>query len=370
MSRNLVVGAGFSGSTIARLVAEVIDEEVVIIDKKNHIAGNSYDFVDENGITIHKYGSHIFHTDNQKVWDFAVRFSDFNNYSHKVLALIDGKYPTIPFNFNTMDMVFDPETSKKYQKKLLEKFPPEKKIPISDFCTLDDEDLSKLADYVYKKVYLGYSSKQWGVDPKTLDKSVTARVPVFLSRDNRYFQDKYQGIPLNGYLGVIQNMLNHKNIEIRLNTDFKEINEKFDRIFYTGALDEYFNYCFGELPYRSLNFEYETLDKEYYQQNSVVNFPSDFDFTRIHEFKYYNNVKCPKTVIAREYPTAFVLGKNERYYPITNPKNTELYNKYLELSKKEENTYFLGRLGEYRYYDMDDAILCAIELFEKLFKIS
>ena len=367
MSRNLIVGAGFSGACIARLIAEKLNEDVVVIDVKDHIAGNSYDFVDENGITIHKYGSHIFHTDNSKVWNFVTRFSNFNSYAHKVHALIDNKYPTIPFNFNTMDMLFSPEISKKYQKKLLEKFEPEKKIPISDFCALNDDDLNTLADYVYQKVYLGYSSKQWGVDPKTLDKSVTARVPVFLSRDNRYFQDKYQGIPLNGYSGIIKNMLNHKNIKLRLNTDFKKLNENFDRIFYTGAIDEYFNYCFGELPYRSLKFEVETLDKQYYQQNSVVNFPNDFDYTRIHEFKYYNDVKCSKTVIAREYPCAFVLGKNERYYPIINSKNNELYNKYLELAKKEENVYFLGRLGEYRYYDMDDAIDCAIRLFENLF---
>ena len=225
MSRNLIVGAGFSGACIARLIAEKLNEDVVVIDVKDHIAGNSYDFVDENGITIHKYGSHIFHTDNSKVWNFVTRFSNFNSYAHKVHALIDNKYPTIPFNFNTMDMLFSPEISQKYQKKLLEKFEPNKKIPISDFCALNDDDLNTLADYVYQKVYLGYSSKQWGVDPKTLDKSVTARVPVFLSRDNRYFQDKYQGIPLNGYSGIIKNMLNHKNIKLRLNTDFKKLNE-------------------------------------------------------------------------------------------------------------------------------------------------
>jgi UDP-galactopyranose mutase len=216
-------------------------------------------------------------------------------------------------------------------------------------------------------VFLHYTTKQWGVSPKDVDGAVTARVPVYLSKDNRYFQDKYQGIPLEGYTKLVENMLNHKNIKVKLKTDFKDVKrEDFDRIFYTGAIDEYFKYELGQLPYRSVNFKMEEYDREFYQKNSVVNYPCNYDFTRIHEYKHYLNDKSSKTVIAKEYSEFFELGKNERYYPIPSDKNAELYNKYLELAKKENKVYFLGRLGDYKYYDMDKAILRAIELFKEI----
>lgn len=366
-NRNLVVGSGFSGATIARLLADELGEEVLVIDKKPHIAGNCYDYRDENGIMIHKYGSHIFHTKSEKVWKFLKKFTDFNTYMHKVIGLLDGIETHIPFNLNTLYDVFPNSFASKLEEKLLDVFAINTKVPILEFQRQDDDDLKFLANYVYEKIFLYYTTKQWGVSPKEVDGAVTARVPVYLSKDNRYFQDRFQGIPLEGYTKVVENMLGHKNIKVKLNTEFKDINSKeFDRIFYTGPIDEFFEYKYGQLPYRSVNFKFETYNKEHYQSNACVNYPCNYDFTRIHEYKYYLDDKSDKTVIAKEYSEDFELGKNERYYPIPKPENEELYKKYLEDASKLSNVYFLGRLGDYKYYDMDKAILRAIELFEQI----
>lgn len=365
----LVVGSGFSGATIANLMATKLNKKVVVIDKKNHIAGNCYDYRDENGIMIHQYGSHIFHTNSEKVWNYLKQFTDFNTYMHKVIGIIDGIKTHIPFNFNTLYDVFPESFAKALEIKLLDNFEINSKVPILEFQKQDDDDLKFLANYVYEKIFLHYTQKQWGNSPQDVDSAVTARVPVYLSKDNRYFQDKYQGIPLNGYTAVIKKMLDNKNITIKLNTEFKEIDiSKFDKIFYTGSIDEFFDYKFGQLPYRSVNFKFETYDKPYYQSNSCINYPCNYDFTRIHEYKYYLDDQSDKTVIAKEYSENFELGKNERYYPIPKEENTELYNKYLDLAKTKKNVYFLGRLGDYKYYDIDKAILRAIELFEEIIK--
>lgn len=365
----LVVGAGFSGATIANLLADKSDEQVLVVDKKDHIGGNCYDYRDKNGIMIHAYGSHIFHTNSEKVWAYLKQFTDFNTYMHKVVGLLDGIETHIPFNFNTLYDVFPKSYAELLEHKLLDNFNINTKVPILEFQKQDDDDLKYLANYVYEKIFLEYTTKQWGVSPTDVDGAVTARVPVYLSKDNRYFQDKYQGIPLNGYTEVIKNMLNHKNIRVQLNTDYAVLNwKKFDKIFFTGSIDEFFGYKYGNLPYRSVNFKLETHDKEYYQSNACVNYPCNYDFTRIHEYKYYLDDKSSKTVIAKEYSEDFELGKNERYYPIPQDENFELYNKYLEEAEKLENIYFLGRLGDYKYYNMDGAILRAIELYESLEK--
>ena len=288
---------------------------------------------------------------------------------HKVYAKIDGIETTIPFNINTLYDVFPQSLASRLEEKLLAKYEYNKKVPILEFTKETDKDLKFLADYVYKKVFLHYTTKQWSVSPNDVSGAVTARVPVYISKDNRYFQDKYQGIPLEGYTKVVERMLDHKNIEVVLNKpfkDYKKADQKYKRVFYTGAIDQYFNYELGQLPYRSVNFKFETHNQEYYQQNSVVNYPCNYDFTRIHEYKHYLNEKSDKTVIAKEYSEAFEIGKNERYYPIPNDENTELYNKYLEKAKDLDNVYFLGRLGDYKYYDMDKAIARAIELFEEI----
>jgi UDP-galactopyranose mutase len=362
---NLIVGAGFSGATLARKLAEA-GQKVVVIDAKDHIAGNAFDYRDNNGIMIHKYGSHIFHTNLENVWAFVRRFGKFNTYMHKVIALIDGVETNIPFNFRTLYDVFPQTLAHRMEEKLLAKFEYNKKVPILEFCKEDDTDLKFLADYVYEKVFLHYTAKQWGTDPKAMDGAVTARVPVYLSCDERYFQDKYQGIPLQGYTMLVQNMLDHPNIEVRLNTRFEDVDQLYERLFYTGAIDEFFGYKFGELPYRSVFFEMEEHNRPYYQKNAVVNYPCNYDFTRIHEYKYYLNDQSDKTVIAKEYSEDFVRGKNERYYPVPNSANTALYEQYLNEAKGLKNVYFLGRLGDYKYYDMDKAIARALELFKNL----
>ena len=368
-NKNLIAGCGLSGAVIARLLAD-IGEKVLVIDRKNHIAGNIYDYKDENGIYIHKYGSHIFHTNNEKVWEFLNRFTSFNTYMHKVVALIDGIETTIPFNINTLYDVFPKSLAKRLEEKLLNKFEYNTKVPILEFQKQDDNDLKFLADYIYEKVFLHYTAKQWGKNPDEIASAITARVPVYVSKDDRYFQDKYQGIPLNGYTKMVENILNHPNIEVKLNTDFKEFASenqeelKNFRIFYTGSIDEFFDYKYGELPYRSVHFKFETHNREFYQSNAVVNYPCNYDFTRIHEYKYYLNDKSDKTVIAKEYSEYFENGKNERYYPIENDDNKNLYEKYL--SQTPDNLYFLGRLGDYKYYDMDKAVERAINLFEEI----
>ena len=370
---NIIVGSGFSGSTMARLIAEKLDEKVVVVDKKDHIAGNSYDYRDENGIMIHKYGSHIFHTNNEKVWSFLKQFTDFNTYMHEVVGIIDGIEAQIPFNFTTLYQIFPETLAKRLEEKLLKKFEYNKKVPILEFQKQDDEDLKFLAEYIYEKIFLNYTTKQWGVSPKDVDGAVTARVPVYLSKDNRYFQDKYQGIPLEGYTKVVEKMLDHPNIEVVLNKDFAEFKKensdllKNARIFYTGSIDEFFDYKFGKLPYRSVNFKFETHNREFYQTHACINYPNNYDFTRIHEYKHYLNDKSEKTVIAKEYSEFFELGKNERYYPIASEENAKLYQKYLDEAKNLKDVYFFGRLGDYKYYNMDLSVARAIELFEEVF---
>lgn len=353
---------------MANLITEELCQEVLLIDTKPHIAGNSFDYFDKNNICIHKYGSHIFHTQSERVWKFVNKFSEFNNYKHKVYVHIDGKETTIPFNLNSINDMFDENFAKRLEEKLLAKFSYGDKISIMDFLKEDDEDLKFLANYIYEKVFLNYTKKQWGKAPENLDGNITARVPVYISRDNGYFQDKYQGIPTKGYTELVKKLLSNPKIEVRLNCNFKDLKDEvsYEKLFYTGSIDEFFDYKFGVLPYRSVNFKMEELNQEYFQRNSVVNYPNDFDFTRIHEYKYYLNDKSDKTVIAKEFSEDFELGKNERFYPRT--EGYELYQKYLKEAQNLENIYFLGRLGDYKYYDIDKTILRAIELFETILK--
>lgn len=367
---NIVIGAGLSGAVIARLIAEELNEQVLVYEKRDTAGGNCYDYKNEDNIFIHKYGSHIFHTKNEEVWNFVNRFTEFNDYVHKVYAHINGKEVIIPFNLSSIYELFPEDKAKILEEKLLKTFEFNTKVPILEFQKQDDEDLKSLADFVYKNVFEGYTMKQWGLRPEEIDKSVTARVPVLIGRDDRYFYDKFQGIPVEGYTKLIENILDHPNIKVEYNKslgeDFSLADLNADKIFCTSSIDEAFNYQFGELPYRSVRFEYEKYDKEFYQLNSVVNYPNDNDFTRIHEYKYYLNDKSDKTVIAKEYSQKFERGKNERFYPIKNEDNQNIYIKYLEEAKKLKNVYFLGRLGGYAYYDMDKAVESALNLFKEI----
>lgn len=369
----LIVGAGISGSVLANLIAERLNQKVLIIDRREHIAGNCFDYLSTNeNITVHKYGPHIFHTNNKEVWDYLSNFTKWHYFYLKPNVMIEGNRVSLPFTLKTLRELFSSSMSERIENKLIAKYGYGVKVPILDFQKSKDKDLNFIGKFVYENVFKNYTIKQWGLKPEEIDASVTARVPIYISNDSRYFQDKYQAIPIKGYTKLIENILNHKNITVQLNTDYKTLSQneikEFKTIFYTGAIDEYFDYQYGELPYRSLKFDIITIDKEYYQKSVVTNYPNDYDFTRITEHKYFLDEKSNKTIISVEYPQAFSLGKNERYYPINNDKNDKLYNKYLRESKKLNNVYFFGRLGDYKYYNMDLAVERVLKLFKEIFK--
>jgi len=374
----IIVGAGFSGCVIAERIANILDKKVLIVDKRSHVGGNCHDYKDDNGIFIHQYGPHLFHTDNDKVFEYLSKFTSWVNYNHEVVAHIDGKKVPIPFNLNTIRQLFPEEMYKVYEKKLIDKFGYNKKIPIFTLMECDDEDLSFLADYVYKNVYVNYTAKQWGIDPKDLDPSVMSRVPIYIGLDDRYFQDKYQVLPKNGYTEMFSNMLKNKNIKLMLDTDYSEIiqisNNKIKlfgnyfsgKMIYTGAIDELFDNKYGDLSYRSLKLDFENVDCSYFQDKTTVNYPNSYNFTRITEFKHMYQANSNSTTILREYPQDYIKGENIPYYPIFTSDQNKKYEKYLTLSKSYKNIILLGRLAEYKYYDMDDVVERALEVFDGL----
>ena len=362
----IIIGAGLSGLVLAERIATQLNKKILIIEKRDHIGGNCFDYRDENGIVIHKYGPHIFHTNYKDVWDYVSRFTDWIYYQHKVLGFIDGKYVPIPFNLNTLYQLLPNKFAERIEGKLINKFGYNKKVPILDLKKVKDKDLIFLAEFIYEKIFLHYSEKQWGLKPEEIDSSVTARVPVIISRDDRYFQDKYQGISKGGYTKLFEKMIQNKNIEIQLETNFKDIRDKLKckKIFYTGPIDEFFDYKFERLDYRCVNINFQTLDIESYQQAAVVNYPNEYDYTRITEFKKFTMGKSKQTTIGIEYPgnSGFIA------WPVLNERNEEIFHKYWNETKKlkKENIYFIGRLAEYRYYDMDDAIANSLQMFEDI----
>lgn len=366
--KNLIVGAGLSGAVLAERIANVLHEEVLVLERRDSIGGNCYDYLDTNNICIHKYGPHIFHTELEEVWQYLNRFSKFNDFEFKPNVVVNGKPVTLPFNLNTLHLVFNKAKADMLENKLVKNYGYNGKVTILDLKNETDKDLKELADFVYKNVYEGFSAKHWGLKIEEIDPSITARVPIIISHDDRYFHDKYQGIPVNGYTKMIENIFNQPLIEVRLNTDFESVKEEiqYERLFYTGAIDEFFNYTHGELLYRSLKFDVVEKDIEDFQGTAMVNYPNDFDFTRITEHKHFLKTKSSKTVISYEYPQAFELGKNERYYTVLTPKSLEVFNKYLESAKQLKNIYFLGRFGDYKYYNMDTTVDRALKLFEDI----
>jgi len=366
MYNHIIIGAGISGIVIAERIANVLKEKVLIIEKRKEIGGNCYDYIDENGIIIHKYGPHIFHTDNKAVWDYLSQFTDWIPYQHKVLGFIDGKYVIIPFNLNTLHELMPVKLAERLEKKLINNFGFCKKVPILELKKTKDKDLKYLADFIYEKIFLHYTEKQWGIKPEEIDSSVTARVPVVVSEDDRYFHDRYQGIPKLGYTKLLEKMLQNKNIEVQLGKNFKDIKGKmkYKKVFYTGAIDEYFEYQFGKLDYRCVKINFQSWTKEGYQAVAVVNYPNDYDYTRITEFKKFTMNKSKNTTIGIEYP-----GNNGfMAWPILNKKNKDIYEKYRKAAQrlKNNNIYFLGRLAEYKYYDMDDAVENSLKIFNCL----
>lgn len=356
----LIVGAGFAGSVLAERLATQANKKVLIIDKREHIAGNAYDYYNKDGILIHKYGPHIFHTNAKEVFEYLGQFTPWRPYEHKVLASVDGQLVPIPINLNTINQLYGLNLN----SSEVETFFASKAEKVAGVKTSEDVVVSKVGRELYEKFFRGYTRKMWDLDPSELDASVTARVPTRTNRDDRYFTDTYQAMPLYGYTHMFQNMLSHKNIKVMLNTDYKEIIDfiPYKNLIFTGPVDEYFNYCYGKLPYRSLEFKFETVDQEVFQPTGTVNYPNEQLYTRITDFKYLTGQKHEKTTVVYEYPKA----EGDPYYPVPRPENAELYKKYQQLAATMTNTYFVGRLATYKYYNMDQVVAQALTMFRKI----
>jgi UDP-galactopyranose mutase len=377
---SLVIGCGFAGTVIARELAERAGQKVLVLEMRDHIGGNACDLMDENGILIHLYGPHIFHTESKRVFDYLSRFTEWRNYSHEVVGDIHGQLIPIPFNLNSLRLVFEPDKAVRLEQKLIEIFGLGSKIPILELRRQADEELAEIADFIYNNIFLYYTQKQWGLAPEQIDSLVTARVPVFISYDNRYFQDTYQGLPAQGYTPLFERLLNHPNIELRLTSDaLKELQLEAGQIFlngspfngsviYTGAADELFNCRYGRLPYRTLDFAFETHNTTWYQLKGTVNYPVDQEFTRITEFKHLTGQTLDgKTALVKEYPRAYTgAGGETPFYPIQNPENLALYERYQKLAGEFPQLHLLGRLAEYKYYNMDAIVQKALELADTL----
>ncbi|MCL5267266.1 MAG: UDP-galactopyranose mutase [Bacteroidetes bacterium] len=355
----LVVGCGFTGATLAERIATQLGERVLIIDKRGHIGGNAYDYLDESGIRLSKYGAHIFHTYSEKVWNYVNQFADFNDYIHRVDAWVSGRYFAMPLNLETVNSFFDTNLT----SESLQQFLYKKRVPIEYPKNAEEAVLSKVGWELYDAFYRSYTKKQWGIDARDLDASVTLRLPIRMDSDKRYFSDPWQGIPVNGYTSLFERMLRHKNIDLLLDANYREIASlvKFKRMIYTGNIDSFFDFEHGKLSYRSLKFEHMGYDTEYFQHVGVVNYPNDFDFTRIVEHKHLYKQRHEKTAVSREYPC---WNEEEPYYPIPSTQSQQLYRKYEEAANKLRNVYFCGRLGTYRYYNMDQCVAQALHLFE------
>jgi UDP-galactopyranose mutase len=383
----LIIGAGFAGAVTARRLAEDGGMRVLVLERRSHIGGNAYDCPDRSGVLIHKYGPHIFHTNDRRAYQYLTRFTAWRDYPHKVVANIpDDKggrmqYP-VPFNLVSLETAFGPDEGRRLGDKLIAAYGPEKKVTILELRQNPDPEIAALADYVYEHVFVHYTMKQWGTTPEEIDPNTTARVPVFLSRDCRYFQDAYQGMPLSGYTPLFQRMLDHPNIEVRLGVDALDLldtrgdavtfeDEPFTGpVVYTGAADELFGCVFGRLPYRTLDFQFETLPTDQFQTHGTVNYTVDEDFTRITEFKHLTGQRTAGvTTIVREYSKPYTGSIQETpYYAIINEENNALYAKYAALAARHENLHLLGRLAEYKYYNMDAIVARALDLADTLLK--
>ena len=380
----LAVGAGYAGAVAARALADQ-GKRVLVLERRDHIGGNAYDRPDQAGVLIHQYGPHIFHTNDKQVFDWLSRFTRWRDYQHRVVANIpDGRggritYP-VPFNLTSLETAFGPEEGRRLGDKLTAAYGAEKKVTILELRQNQDPSIAALADYVYEHVFVHYTMKQWGQRPEDIDPNTTARVPVFLSRDDRYFQDTYQGMPLEGYTPMFERMLDHPSITVELGTDalgrldlsgntLTVDGAPFDgQVIYTGQADELFGFRFGPLPYRTLDFAFETLEQDDFQGYGTVNYTVDEDFTRITEFKHLTGQAAPGvTTIVKEYSKAYTGERGEiPYYAIINPENNALYAKYRAEADRFSNLHLLGRLAEYKYYNMDAIAGKALELAEKL----
>lgn len=356
----LIVGAGFAGSVLAERIASQRDERVLVVDKRHHIGGNAYDRYDDAGVLIHQYGPHIFHTNSKAIFDYLSRFTSWRHYEHRVLAEVDGQLLPIPINLDTVNRLFGLDLD---CEGLSAWFAEHAEKP-AEIRTSEDVVVSAVGRELYEKFFKGYTKKQWGLDPSQLDKSVTARVPTRTNRDDRYFTDLHQFMPAGGYTRMFERMLDHPNIKVMLQTDWSEIRGviPFRRMIYTGPIDEYFDFRFGRLPYRSLRFEHVTLEKPWSQPVGVVNYPQTQAYTRITEYKHLTGQRHEKTSLTYEYPC----DTGDPYYPVPRAENMELFKQYEKLALAQKDVWFVGRLATYRYYNMDQVVGQALATFRRI----
>lgn len=378
----LVVGAGFAGAVAARELAERGGRRVLLIERRAHIGGNAYDCADEAGILIHKYGPHIFHTGDERVFRYLSRFTGWREYQHRVVANVRGQLMPVPFNLSSLAVAFGDAEAARLERKLLSAYGPERKVGILELRRNTDPELAAVADYVYENIFLRYTMKQWGLTPEQIDPATTARVPVFLSRDDRYFQDTWQGMPADGYTALFEHLLDHPGIEVRLHTEASELLRLAQGkvwvdgipfsgpVVYTGAADELFSCRFGRLPYRTLDFRLETLPVEWYQTRGTVNYTVSEPYTRITEFKHLTGqVRRDCTTIMKEYSRPYTgLPGETPYYAVISPENNALYARYRALAGETPQLHLLGRLAEYQYYNMDAIAARALTLCDGILR--
>lgn len=356
----VIVGAGLAGLTMAERIATQLHRKVLIIEKRNHIGGNVYDEYNKEGILIQKYGPHTFHTNDKEVFDFVCKYCEWHEYQHRVMSYVNGNFVPMPISLETINQLYNLNLSEDEMEDFIEK----RKVKIEEIKTSEDVVLSQGGKDIYEKFFKYFTIKQWGVSPAELDKSVISRIPFRKNRDTRYFTDKYQGNPKGGFTLMCEKMIDYPEIKVMLNTDYKEIIDSIDyeKLIYTGPLDYYYNYSLGKLKWRSIKFIFETYDCESYQPVASTRWPMDYDYTRITEFKKLTGQKNDKTTILKEIPC----DGEEPFYTFPTKKWKDLAEEYRNMSKKETNVYFLGRLAEYKYYDMDDVIRKSLDLFEEI----
>jgi UDP-galactopyranose mutase len=356
----LIVGAGFAGSVLAERLARGSGKKVLVIDRRNHIAGNAYDHYDDAGILVHKYGPHIFHTNSREVFAYLSQFTKWRPYEHRVRASVDGQLVPMPINLDTVNQLYGLNLT----SFELEKFFESVAERVDKVETSEDVVVSKVGRQLYEKFFRNYTRKQWDLDPSELDASVTSRVPIRFNRDDRYFTDIYQAMPLYGYTRMFENILDHPNIKVMLNTDYREVIDfiSYKKMIYTGPVDEYFDFRYGKLPYRSLHFKFETVEREQAQPVAVINYPNEHAYTRVTEFKHLTGQQHPKSSLVYEYPCS----EGDPYYPIPRPENAELYRRYKSLADNTEDVYFAGRLATYRYYNMDQVVAQVLTLYSRI----
>lgn len=356
----LIVGAGYAGSVMARELAEA-GHRAHVIDKRPHIAGNAYDEFDAHGVLVHRYGPHIFHTNGERIFEYLSRFTEWRPYEHRVLGIVDGKPYPFPINRDTLNRLYGLELDETQAAAFFERV----REPREPVLTSEDVVLNSVGRDLYEKFFLNYTRKQWGLDPSQLKSGVAARIPVRTNTDDRYFTDTYQAMPKHGYTKMFEAILDHPNISVELEVDFAEARNqrRYDHLVYTGPIDAYFDYRFGRLPYRSLRFEHEHLPGTgQYQPVGTVNYPNDHAYTRITEFKHLTGQQHTGTSIVREYPQA----EGDPYYPVPRAENEALFKRYETLAEREENVTFVGRLAQYRYYNMDQVVGAALAAAKRL----